>query len=116
MSYAANAQKLETASERLMELVSQLRDTAQAGQDSIEYASKMKVLGAQAALAETGFWEALSAVHCDNLNIQGETPCENADDFAQWAKCVAHTRSIAPFEGIRSPAKWVDLRPMLAAE
>lgn len=117
MTYAAHEQRLEAAYERLTDLQAQLTNAAQAGRDSIEYASKVSVLAQQAALASVEFWEALSVVHCDNLSIKDETPNENPDDFAYWAKCVAQSRSYAPFEGVRGPVRSiVNLRPMLAAE
>lgn len=116
MSYQRNAQQLEAASERLIGLISQLTHNVQTGCDGVESAAKVSVLAAQAALASSDFWEALSEVHCDTLNIKGETPCENSDDFADWARRVAHSRSYAPFEGIRSPTLHVDLRPLMAAE
>lgn len=120
MTYAAHEQRLEAAYERLTDLQAQLTNTAQAGRDSIEYAAKVAVLAQQAALASSDFWEALSIVHCDNLAIPGETPNENPDDFADWARRVAHDRSYAPFEGVRRvrTAPVVDLRPFvqIAAE
>jgi hypothetical protein len=102
MSYAAHEQRLEAASERFSDLIAQLTNAAEAGRDSVEYASKVAVLAQQFALASTDFCEALSIVHCDNLSIHGEIPNENPDDLADWAKRVAHDRTYVPFEGVRS--------------
>lgn len=119
MSYAANASKLETASERLLELIAQITHAVEAGRNSHESASKVAVLAQQTALASTDFWEALSIVHCDTLGLDPRaeewngfrtvcpnSPNDNADDFADWAKTVAHERSYG---------RTIDLRPMLAA-
>ena len=116
MSYASHEQKLEEAADRFVGLVVQIRNALMAGRDSIEYAAKVSALASQFALASTDLIEAASVVHCDNLNIKGEVPCENSDDFADWCRRVAHSRTYAPFEGIRSSSRFVDLRPMLAAE
>ena len=116
MSSPDNAQKLDISAYRLIQAIADLTKAALAGTDSVEYAAKIKVLAPRAALASTDFFEALSVVHCDNLNIPDETPCENSDDFAEWAGRVAHSRTYAPFEGIRGPTLHVDLRPVLAAE
>jgi hypothetical protein len=116
MSYAFHEQKLEDAADRFVGLIVQLRNAAMSGRDSVEYAAKVSALASQFALASTDFCEGFSVVHCDNLDINGETPNENPDDLADWARRVSHTRSYGPFEGIRSPSRVVDLRPMLAAE
>ena len=112
MSYKANAQKLETASARFTELLERITHTVQTGRDSIESAAKVSVLAQQAALASTDFWEALSTVHCDNLSLS-DTPCENSDDFAVWARDVAHSRSYAPFPNARVIPITVEGRPAL---
>ena len=101
MTYTSNAQRLETASERLIDLVAQMTNAAETGRDSVEYAAKMAALAQDWVKTNVKFTEALSDVHCDNLNIHGETSCENPDDFADWAKRVAHDRTYAPFEGVR---------------
>jgi hypothetical protein len=113
MSYQANAQKLETSSERLLELVAQITHAVETGRDSHESAAKVSTLGQQLALASSDFFEALTVVHCDNLSLS-DVPNENSDDFADWARRVAHKRSYGPFPSLTTLS--VDLRPMLAAE
>lgn len=120
MPYAQNTQSLEIAAARFSDLLTGLHHAVITGRDSYESAAKVAVLAHQIAKVEAEFWEAVSALHCDALEIAGETPCENSDDFADWAKRVAHDRSYAPFEGVRGVTKHhrpvVDLRPLMAAE
>jgi len=98
-SYAANTRKLSEAHSRFTELVDQINHAAITGHDNVAYAAKVSVLAQQLALASTDFFESLTVVHCDNLSLR-ETPCENADDFAVWARRVAHERSYAPFPAV----------------
>ena len=118
MTYAKNTQTLEIAAARFSDLLANLHHAVITGRDSVESAAKVAVLSHQLAKVSCDFYEALSVVHCDNLVIADETPNENADDFADWAKRVAHSRTYAPFEGVRGPAlhtiSAVDLRPILA--
>lgn len=119
MSYAANASKLETARERVVELTEQLANAVQTGRNGHDSAAKVAMLAMQRALAERDFNEALSLVHCDSLNLKPDAEewdgfrtirpnylRDNADEFADWAKELAHGLSYA---------RTIDLRPMLAA-
>ncbi|MCB5173685.1 hypothetical protein [Microvirga lenta] len=96
MSFASNARNLSVAHNRFVELIDQVNHAAITGRDSIASAAEVSVLAQQVALASTNFFERLTEVHCDNLAVR-ETPCENADDFAVWARRVAHERYYAPF-------------------
>lgn len=117
MSYTKHSQNLEIAAARFSDLLANLHHAVTTGRDSYESAAKVAVLAHQIARVSSDFYEALSEVHCDNLAIVGETPNENPDDFADWAKRVACDRSYAPFEGVRGVNKIhrpvVDLRPLV---
>ncbi len=112
-NYRKHSENLEIAAARFSDLLAGLHHAVTTGLDSYESAAKVAVLATQVARVSSDFYEALTVVHCDNLSIEGETPCENSDDFAAWAKLAAHDRSYAPFEGVRSVRTTIDLQPFV---